>query len=117
VADIDWMGGKKDWEDLKTIIRYRCWRTVNGEQTVSDRYYISNADMDAQECCRYLRGHWSIENQLHWRLDVVFREDAARVTRDHAPENLNILRKMALSLLRAALAPWGISAYPKAGRA
>jgi hypothetical protein len=61
--------------------------------------------MEADECCRYLRGHWSIENQLHWRLDVVFREDAARVACGHAPENLNVLRKIALTLLRAAPDP------------
>jgi predicted transposase YbfD/YdcC len=96
------MAGKEDRQDLTGIIRYRCRRTVNGEQAVTDRYYISNADMDAQEWCRYLRGHRSIENRLHWRLDVVFREDAARATCGHAPENLNILRKMALALLRAA---------------
>jgi predicted transposase YbfD/YdcC len=105
VTDLDWMEGKQDWQDLRSIIRYRCWRTVNGEQRVTDRYYISNADMEAGECCRYLRGHWSIENQLHWRLDVVFREDAARVSCGHAPENLNIMRKIALALLRAAPDP------------
>jgi predicted transposase YbfD/YdcC len=99
------MGGKHDGQDVKTIIRYRCWRAVNGERTVSDRYYISNTDRDAQEFYRYLRGHWSIENRLHWCLDVVFREDASRVTKDHGPENLNILRKMALRLLRAAPDP------------
>ncbi|MDR1252868.1 MAG: hypothetical protein LBK62_12015 [Treponema sp.] len=43
------MAGKEDWADLKTIIQYRCWRTIDGEQTMIDRYYISNADMDAQE--------------------------------------------------------------------
>jgi predicted transposase YbfD/YdcC len=52
-----------------------------------------------------IRGHWSIENKLHWSLDVIFREDASRVTKDHGPENLNTLRKLALSLLRAAPSP------------
>jgi hypothetical protein len=55
--DIDWMAGKEAWEALNTIIRYRCWRTVKGEQTVSDWYYISNTNRDAQEYYRYLRGH------------------------------------------------------------
>jgi predicted transposase YbfD/YdcC len=72
---------------------------------VSDRYYISNTNRDAGEYYRYLRGRWSIENQLHWRLDVIFREDASRAAKDHAPENLNILRKTALTLLRAAPDP------------
>jgi hypothetical protein len=58
--------------------------------------------MDAQEYCRYLRGHWSIENRLHWCLDVVFREDAVGVACGHAPENMNVLRKTALTLLRGS---------------
>ncbi|MDR2660058.1 MAG: ISAs1 family transposase, partial [Spirochaetaceae bacterium] len=105
VTDIDRVAGKEDGEDLTTIIRYRCRRTVNGKQTVTDRCDISNTDTDAREYCRYLRGHWSIENRLHWCLDVVFREDADWVACGHAPENMNVLRKMALTLLRAAPDP------------
>jgi predicted transposase YbfD/YdcC len=52
-----------------------------------------------------IRGHWSIENQLHWSLDVLFREDACQVRKDNAPENLNILRKIALARLRATAVP------------
>jgi predicted transposase YbfD/YdcC len=98
---IDWLAGKADRQDLQTIIQYRCFR--NGVMT--DRYYISSAAMSAEEFYRCIRGHWSIENQLHWRLDVVFREDASLVSKDHAPENLNVLRKIALPLLRAAENP------------
>ena len=101
VTDIGWLHGKAQWKDLNTIIQYRCWR--NGEKT--DRYYISNADMSGQEFYRHIRGHWSIENKLHWSLDVVFREDASQASKGHAAENLNIMRKMALSLLRAAESP------------
>jgi predicted transposase YbfD/YdcC len=101
VTDIEWLYGKSDWKDLKTIIQYRSWR--NGIMT--DRYYISSADMSALEFYRHIRGHWSIENKLHWSLDMVFREDASMMSKGHAPENLNILRKMALSLLRAAEDP------------
>jgi predicted transposase YbfD/YdcC len=61
--------------------------------------------MDAEQFYRYACGHWSIENRLHWSLDVIFREDAALTAKDHAPENLNILRKTALTLLRAAPEP------------
>jgi predicted transposase YbfD/YdcC len=105
VQDIHWLPGKENWKDLKTIIQYRSYRTVKGEMKQTDRYYISDADMDAEAFYRYLRGHWSIENKLHWSLDVLFGEDAARVTKNHAPENLNILRKMALSLLRQPQVP------------
>jgi len=51
------------------------------------------------------QGHWSIENRLHGSLDMVFGEDACKVSKGHAPENLNIIRKVALSLLRAARNP------------
>jgi len=101
VTDVGWLEGKGAWKDLKTIIQYRSWR--NG--IITDRYYISNADMSAMEFYQCIRGHWSIENRLHWRLDMVFGEDACKVSKGHAPENLNILRKVALSLLRAAQNP------------
>jgi hypothetical protein len=99
------MPEKRKWQDLKTIIQYRSFRPIQGEMTRSDRYYINNADMSAEEFYRCIRGHWSIENKLHWSLDVIFGEDAARVTKGHGAENLNIMRKMALSLLRAAPSP------------
>jgi predicted transposase YbfD/YdcC len=106
VTDLDWLPGKKNWKDLQTIIQYRSFRTLKGETTKADRYYISNAGMSAEEFYLSIRGHWSIENKLHWSLDVIFREDAAKVTKDQGPENLNIMRKMALSLLRAAPNPY-----------
>jgi predicted transposase YbfD/YdcC len=100
-TDISWLSGKAHWKDLAAIMQYRCWR----DGVMTDRYYISNADMSAMEFYRHIRGHWSIENRLHWSLDVVFGEDAAQAGMGHAPENLNILRKMALSLLRSAPDP------------
>ncbi|MDR0377492.1 MAG: ISAs1 family transposase [Spirochaetaceae bacterium] len=105
VSELGWLSDRGRWKDLKTIIQYRGYRTVRGETVKRDRYYISSAEMNADEMCRRLRGHWSIENKLHWSLDVVFGEDRARVSRGHGPENLNILRKTALSLLRAAPLP------------
>jgi predicted transposase YbfD/YdcC len=63
--------------------------------TVTDRYYISNIIAIAEAFAAVIRGHWSIENQLHWSLDVLFREDASPVRNERAPENLNILRKIA----------------------
>jgi predicted transposase YbfD/YdcC len=101
VTDIGWLEGKGAWKEKKTIIQYRWWR--NGIMT--DSYYISNADMSALEFYHCIRGHWSIENRLHWSLDMVFGEDAGKVSKGHAPENLNIVRKVALSLLRAARNP------------
>ena len=66
------------------------------------RYYLSSAPMDAQRFAAAVRAHWRIENSLHWVLDVGFDEDRARNRRDHGPENLTTLRKLALNVLRKA---------------
>jgi hypothetical protein len=81
----------------------------------TDRYYISSSVMNAQQVYQGIRGYWSIENQLPWSLDVIFREDAAQVCKKHAPENLNALRKMALALLRAAPNPLHAGKKKKTG--
>jgi predicted transposase YbfD/YdcC len=72
---------------------------------MTGRYYTGNADMGALEFYRCIRGHRPIENRLHRSPDVIFLEDASLAGKGHAPENLNILRKTALSLLRAAGTP------------
>jgi predicted transposase YbfD/YdcC len=103
--DIGWLSGKEKWADVKTIILYRGTRTESGETTVSTHYYISNVSASAEEFGGIIRGHWSIENQLHWMLDVCFGEDDCQVRKDRAAENLNVMRKMALYLLRTTAVP------------
>jgi predicted transposase YbfD/YdcC len=105
VTALDWLASREHWPDLTTLIRYRGERTVGGARTVTDHYYISSMTASAQEFATMIRGHWSIENQLHWSLDVLFREDASQVRKDRAPENLNVLRKIALAKVRAASVP------------
>ena len=99
-ASADWLENKAEWKDILKIIRYRCTREIDGVKTVSIRHYISSLDTTAENFGQIIRGHWSIENQLHWMLDVVFREDDARARKDNSPLNLNILRKIALSALK-----------------
>jgi predicted transposase YbfD/YdcC len=101
ITDVDWLEGKGKWKDVKRIIRYRCWRTIGEQTTITDRYYISSTTAPAETMGGYLRRHWSIENQLHWSLDVLFREDASQARKDKAPQNWNVLRKIALARLRA----------------
>ena len=62
---------------------------------------ISSFDTTAENFCKLIRGHWSIENQLHWVLDVTLREDASKARKDNSPLNLNVLRKTAANLLKA----------------
>ena len=74
-----------------------------GKETLETRYYISSlGDLTAQALNDIARSHWGIENQLHWRLDVVFNEDKACIRNDNAAENINILRKWALNALAQA---------------
>jgi predicted transposase YbfD/YdcC len=71
-----------------------------GRQSIESRYYILSRLMTAPEFAGAVRGHWGIENNLHWQLDVSFREDECRVCRDHAPANLSVIRRFALGLLK-----------------
>ena len=77
-------------------------REVSGERTATSHYYLSSYAGTAAEFARWARGHWDIENGLHWVLDVVFREDRSRVRQEHAGVNLAMIRRIAVSLLRRA---------------
>jgi len=76
-------------------------RTVIGEATsLERRYYMSSLEADAKQVGKAIRSHWAIENSLHWVLDMGFREDESRIRKDHAPENVAILRHIAMNLLK-----------------
>jgi len=74
----------------------------DGPEALETRFYISSMGLKVKAFAEAVRGHWSIENNLHWVLDVVFQEDASRLRKDHGPENLGLLRRIALSLLKKA---------------
>jgi predicted transposase YbfD/YdcC len=98
---LEWLANREAWDGLQTIIHYRTFRTAPGKATAqTDQYYISSGDFTAEEFLNYIRGHWSIENQLHWMLDIEFREDECRVRTGNGALNLNIMRKMVLYRLR-----------------
>lgn len=88
------------WTQLQTVSRIVSTRTINGEQSEYTRYFISSLPPDAREIARAVRGHWRIENTLHWSLDVVFKEDALHIRKDNSPENLAVIRKIAVSLAK-----------------
>ena len=87
------------WAELKNIIRIDSNVTKNSVTTYETRYYLSNQIYNAEVFNQIVRNHWSIENSLHWQLDVTFNEDRARNITANAPENLSTLRKLAFQLL------------------
>jgi predicted transposase YbfD/YdcC len=91
---------RNDWPGLKSIAEVTCQRTERGKTTTATRYYISSLPGNARQILKAGRDHWQIENNLHWSLDVSFREDESRVRIGHAQENLAAVRKLALTLLR-----------------
>jgi len=84
------------WTGVKTLVKIIAQRTIDGVTTSQTRFYISSDEKDNAFYNENVKGHWGIENHLHWHLDITFNEDASRSRRGNAPENLNILRKMAL---------------------
>lgn len=100
--DLTFLDALKEWPDCQSVIMSHYDRSFkNGKEAPSSktRFYISSASFTAEEFGKATRSHWSIENQLHWYLDVVFLEDRQRVRKDHGPDNMATARKMALQML------------------
>lgn len=98
---MDWYGDRKKWKDLRSFVCVESIREVGNARSTERRYYISDLDgSNAEAMLGYIRGHWGIENKLHWSLDVTFREDNLRQRVGHSAENLSRIRRLALNLLR-----------------
>lgn len=107
--DLSWLTGTKractepvEMPGLACLGMIEATVTRNGKTTTTRHYHLSSRALGAQEYLAAARSHWSIENGLHWVLDMTFDEDRARSRKDHAPENLATLRKLALNVLRTA---------------
>lgn len=92
--------GVDRWLGLKSMAMVICTRLIDGKETRQVRFYISSLPGNAERILHVVRKHWSIENELHWVLDVALNEDHSRVRKDQAPENFAVLRHIALNLLK-----------------
>jgi predicted transposase YbfD/YdcC len=102
-ADAGWLAKRHpNWSKLTSIVALTAQRTNKKSGAVSreTRLYISSLPPDPKALAAAIRAHWSIENNLHWTLDVAFHEDQCRIRKDHAPQNLAMIRRAALNMLK-----------------
>jgi hypothetical protein len=107
---IDWLKGTDQWEGLKSVVTVESIRRVIGTEkpTVERRHYLASVpcteragrSSSGERFAGLVRNHWSIENGQHWTLDMAFNEDQSRVRKNHGQENMAIMRRLALGLLR-----------------
>lgn len=88
------------WKSLARLVRFESERIVDGKVTRGTRQFITSRSLTAVQALAAVRGHWQIENKLHWTLDIAFREDDCRVRAENAAENFGVIRHAALNLLR-----------------
>ena len=89
-----------DWKGLQTIVMVRRERRIGSKVEIEVKYYISSLTSGAQHILSTIRGHWGIENQVHWVLDIAFREDDSRLRKGNGAQNFAVLRHIALNLLK-----------------
>ena len=98
--NLEWLETREEWAKLTTMIEVTSRREVKGTISEEKRYYISSLRLTADKAAALVRGHWGIENHLHWSMDCVFREDESPVSVGHAPENLALFRRLAQSIIQ-----------------
>lgn len=102
IRDIDWITDIEAWQGAKCIIEVERRRTIGNETSVERAHFIGSLSDGAADIGRHIRSHWTIENTLHWTLDITFGEDTSRIRDRRSAANLAALRKLVLSLLKRA---------------
>jgi predicted transposase YbfD/YdcC len=102
IHDVEWLQERHDWPGLKSVVVVESTREVGGKIDREMRLYITSLVLLAHQIGPMIRGHWMIENGLHWVLDMIFRDDECRVRTDNAPANLATIKHMAYNVMRRA---------------
>ena len=100
IHDVEWLTKRHNWPGLNGVVIVESTREIGSKIEHETRLYITSLVLTAPLMGAIVRGHWAIENSLHWVLDMVFRDDECRVRTDHAPANFTTIRHMAQNLLR-----------------
>ena len=100
--EISWLHNKSAWKDLHGIGVIYCTIEKNGVVSKQSHYFIySCVGLNAKQIMKYKRNHWTVENNLHWVLDMAFREDESRARKDNSAENFNVIRQFAFNILKS----------------
>lgn len=102
IHDVDWLKKRHHWPGLNAVVMVESLREIGDKQERETRFYITSLLLVASILAPIVRGHWAIENSLHWVLDMVFRDDESRLRTDHAPANFCTFKHMAHNLIRQA---------------
>ena len=100
ITDLRFFSDAPDWKNLKTLVHLKSQRTLNGKTTVEDRFYLTSLQHDAESLLSGIRRHWTVENSLHWQLDVAFNEDKLRLREKNAALCMAVLRRFALAIFK-----------------
>ncbi len=114
IHDVEWLQKLHNWPGLKSVVMVESTREVAGKIEQETRFYITSLVMLASLLGPLIRSHWTIENNPHWILDTIFRDDECRVRTDHAPANFTTIKHMALNLLRRPVGKQSLRAKRKA---
>ena len=102
ISDLQFFPDAQDWKNLKSIVCIEAQRTTAKKSSIQRRYYLSSLEPNAKQLQEAIRRHWSVENELHWSLDVAFNEDKSRLRDKNAAANFAAIRRFALAIVKNA---------------
>lgn len=98
--EVDWISDRTKWAGLRSIVMIERERHIGEQKSTERQYYLSSHELLAERASALVRGHWAIENNLHWVLDVVYGEDQSRIRDRRSAQNFALLRKLSITLIK-----------------